>query len=301
MNLAHLRYFVTLAHTEHYTKTAEQLNITQPTLTYAINSIEEELGVKLFEKSGRRAVLTRYGKQFLGEVESILDSLDQSFEHMKEIGEGKEILRISFLSVLGIRYIPELIASYKETESGKLASFSYHNGLSEDLVNAVESGKSDIAFCSYVPDHPSLRFVPVASQELVAIVPEDHPLAGKDEIDLAELMPYPQICFNKKSGLRRIIDDLFRQTGLEPVIAMEAEEDRVIAGFAAAGFGVAVVPEMYVLDQLPVKRLKIIKPEWQRNFCMVYPENGTKSAALKHLIRYVNSRIDENGLVKIYI
>lgn len=301
MNLTHLKYFVALAHLEHYTRAAEQLNITQPSLSYAIGSIEDELGIKLFEKSGRRAVLTRYGRQFLNEVEPVLDSLDQSFLHMQEIGQGKENIRISFLSVLGIRYIPELIASYRKTETGSLADFSYHNGLSEDLLFSVENGKSDIAFCSYAPGHPSLEFVPIASQELVAIVPENHPLASKEEIDLAELIPYPQICFNMKSGLRRIIDDLYRQIGMQPQIAMEAEEDRVIAGFTAAGFGVAVVPEMYVLDQLPVKRLRIVTPEWQRPFYMVYPKNTDKTAGVQALIRYVNQQTEENGLHRIYL
>ena len=65
MNLYHLRYFVTLAHLEHYTKAADVLAITQPSLSHAISSLEEELGVKLFEKNGRNVSLTKYGKSFL--------------------------------------------------------------------------------------------------------------------------------------------------------------------------------------------------------------------------------------------
>ena len=66
MNLYHLRYFVTLAHLEHYTKAAEILSITQPSLSHAISSLEKELGVKLFEKDGRNVVLTKCGQAFLG-------------------------------------------------------------------------------------------------------------------------------------------------------------------------------------------------------------------------------------------
>ena len=65
MNLYHLRYFSTLAHIEHYTKAADILAITQPSLSYAISTLEEELGVKLFEKNGRNVTLTKYGKVFL--------------------------------------------------------------------------------------------------------------------------------------------------------------------------------------------------------------------------------------------
>ena len=76
MNLYHLRYFVTLAHLEHYTKAAAQLNTTQPNLSYAISSLEAELGVSLFEKDGRNIVLTKCGKDFLSEVEHSLSILD---------------------------------------------------------------------------------------------------------------------------------------------------------------------------------------------------------------------------------
>ena len=68
MNLYHLRYFVTLAHLEHYTKAAENLSITQPSLSHAISLLENELGVALFEKEGRNIVLTKYGKIFLKDV-----------------------------------------------------------------------------------------------------------------------------------------------------------------------------------------------------------------------------------------
>ena len=73
MNLYHLRYFVTLAHLEHYTKAAENLSITQPSLSHAISLLENELGVALFEKEGRNIVLTKYGKIFLKDVEKSLE------------------------------------------------------------------------------------------------------------------------------------------------------------------------------------------------------------------------------------
>jgi len=86
LNLYHLRYFVTLAHLEHYTKASEKLAITQPTLSNAITMLENELGVKLFEKEGRNVVLTKYGKIFLDDVENVLNNLDLSVKNLKSIG-----------------------------------------------------------------------------------------------------------------------------------------------------------------------------------------------------------------------
>lgn len=89
MNLYHLRYFVTLAKLEHYTKAAELLAITQPSLSHAISSLEKELGVKLFEKEGRNIVLTKCGQAFLEDVTKSLDILDSSINKLQMTGTGE--------------------------------------------------------------------------------------------------------------------------------------------------------------------------------------------------------------------
>lgn len=302
MNLHHLQYFIILAHMEHFTQAASMLNITQPSLTYAMNTLEAELGVELFEKSGRNIVLTRHGRQFLEEIEPAISQLKQTVDTMRLIAQGKEQLHMGFLPVLGVQYIPHLIADFQKTEEGNGITFQYHSGLTTDLLQLLKEKECDLVFCSFEAEHPELEFVPVVSQDLVVIVPENHPLAQKDEIDLCETAPYPQVFFHKRAGLRAIVDQLFQKIDVVPQIAMEAEEDKVIAGFVAAGFGIAVVPEMSVLDHLPVKRLRLVSPEWQRNFYMVYPKHTTKTQALQTFIGYVQEQTQVKQLInKIYL
>lgn len=100
MNLYHLRYFVTLAHLEHYTKAAEILAITQPSLSHAISSLEKELGVKLFEKDGRNVVLTKCGQAFLTDVEQSLEMLDSSVNRLQMTGLGEGRVDIGMLRTL---------------------------------------------------------------------------------------------------------------------------------------------------------------------------------------------------------
>lgn len=292
MNLHHLHYFITLAHMEHFIQAASALNITQPALTYAINNLEEELGVALFEKKGRNVTLTRHGRQLLEEIEPAVEQLDHSFERMKLIGQGMEQLHIGFLPVLGVQYIPYLVSGFGKTEAGERVTFRYHSGLTLDLMQMLKGKTCDLVFSSYEAEHPELVFVPVVSQDLVVIVPKDHPLAGKDEIDLRETEPYPQIFFHRRAGLHAIVSQLFQKIHVTPRVVMEAEEDQVIAGFVAAGFGIAVVPEMSVLDHLPVKRLRIIRPDWQRNFYLVYPRDGVRTPALQAFLVYVQNQAE---------
>lgn len=94
MNLYHLRYFVQLAHTRHYTRAAEQLCITQPSLSHAISQLENELGLPLFEKTGRNTELTRFGEQFLECAERTLSTLDEGVEELKRVSRGEGLIRL---------------------------------------------------------------------------------------------------------------------------------------------------------------------------------------------------------------
>lgn len=273
MNLYHLRYFMTLAHLEHYTKAAEKLMITQPSLSSAISSLEKELSVLLFEKEGRNVVLTKCGKMFLAAVEESLEILDSNIKTLKSIGNGEGIVDLAFLRTLGSDFIPDITSSFLQANSKKEIKFHFHTGVTADIIQGLKDRKYDIAFCSMVKEEHSIEFIPVAKQELVLIVPTDHPLANKDSIDLAETILYPQIIFTKKSGLRPIIDDLFMQIGQKPKIAYEVEEDQVIAGLVSRNFGIAVCPNMPTLNSMNLKILQIKSPNWERIFYLAVIKN----------------------------
>ena len=268
MNLYHLRYFVTLAHLEHYTKASKELMITQPSLSHAISSLEEELGVPLFEKDGRNIVLTKSGRMFMEEVEKSLKILDEGIKNMKMTSTGEGRIDVAFLRTLGTDYIPRVIHDFMELQGEKEIEFHFHTGLSADLIQGLKDKKYDIAFCSKLDSEPQIEFIPMAKQDLVMIVPLDHPLAARDSVDLIDTIPYPQIVFSKKSGLRPVIEGLFRQIGARPDVAHEIEEDEVVAGLVANGFGIAVCPNMPILNSMKLKALHITSPKWERNFYM---------------------------------
>lgn len=266
MNLYYLRYFVTLAHLEHYTKAAEKLMITQPSLSHAISMLEKELGVSLFEKKGRNVVLTKYGKMFLTDVEKSLEILDSSAENLKMISAGEGRIDLAFLRTLGTNFIPEITQNFLNTHQEKAIHFYFHTGVTIDIIHGLKERKYDIAVCSKLEKEPDIEFIPIAKQKLVVIVPNGHPLADKASIDLIETIPYPQIFFTHKSGLRPIIDNLFKKISKEPQIAYEVEEDEVAAGLVSKNFGIAVTPNMPILNSMNVKVLDIKSPSWERIF-----------------------------------
>lgn len=270
MNLNHLRYFVTLAKLEHYTKAADILNITQPSLSHAIALLEDELGVALFEKNGRNITLTKYGKAFLSDVTSVLAQLDASVNGLQLAGRGEGQIDIAFLRTLGTDFIPSVIRSFLDNNPRKQINFTLQcdKVLTGDILNGLKEKKYDIGFCSKFEDEPLIDFVPVARQDLVVIVPPDHPLASKDKICLEETLPYPQIIFKKRSGLRQIIDGLFESINASPKVSYEIDEDQVAVAFVAQGFGIAVAPNIPFIETVNVKVLQLVSPSWQRYFYM---------------------------------
>lgn len=148
MNLYHLRYFATLAHLEHYTKAAEILSITQPSLSHAIASLEKELGVKLFEKEGRNVVLTKCGQAFLIDVEQALDMIDSSVNKLQMTGRGEGRIDIVELRTLSSTVVPGFVKGFLDSTPDKKIDFYFHSstGLTSDMIQGLKDRKYDMHF-----------------------------------------------------------------------------------------------------------------------------------------------------------
>ena len=294
MNLYHLRYFATLAHLEHYTKAAEILSITQPSLSHAISSLEKELGVKLFEKDGRNVVLTKCGQAFLVDVEQALNMLDSSVNKLQMTGLGEGRIDIAELRVLSSTLVPNFVKGFLDSSSNKKIDFHFHSstGLTSDMIQGLKERKYDIAFCSKMDNEPLIEFTPVAKQALVLIVPKGHPLEGRTSIDLKDSLAYPHIVFSKRSGLRQVIDKLFEKCGGYPEIAYSTEEDQGVAGLVGAGFGIAVVPKMPILSYMPVSIIEIATPSWERLFYMATLKNVYQAPVVMNFKKYVTEHAE---------
>ncbi len=287
MNLYHLRYFVQLAETKHYTRAAEQLCITQPSLSHAMAQLENELGVPLFEKTGRNTELTRFGEYFLGCASKALATLDEGVGEIKRVSRGEGLIRLGLLRTLGVDYVPELVSRYLKENPGKKLRFTFETGMTNALLEGLMERRYDLVFASKPPSELGLTSVAVERQDLVLIVPRGHELAKRHSVDLGETLPYPQVYFSKGSGLRPVVDELFSRAGGEPKIAYEVDEDQVIAGLVARGFGIAVVPFMDMLMRLDVKIIQIASPVWERNFYMISDDRVWQTPAVRNFRQYV--------------
>ena len=204
------------------------------------------------------------------------------------------VIDLAFIYTLGARFIPKIIQDFSKNDAYKNISFSFSQGVTKNIIQGLKEEKYDLAFCSYMENEPDIDFIPIAEQELVVIVPHDHPLSDKDSVHLKDTAPYPFVFFNRESGIRPTINNLFAQVNIKPKIVCEVEEDSAIAGLVSVNYGIAVMPRIAALEQYNVKILTIEEPSYQRSIYLASRKNHYLAPAVCNFRDFVISFAKEN-------
>lgn len=296
MNLNHLYYFRVLAKTQHYTQAANILNITQPSLSHAIAQLEKDLGCYLFEKQGRNVRLTRYGQIFYEYVDNGLKQIEMGQKTISAITSPNQgWIRLAFIYTLGYNFVPHTIKNFHAIRKNNQIKFTLKQGNTTELLNGLEDEKYDIALCSYQENRNNIQFVPITTEELVVVVSKNHPLSLRKEIDLKELQNEYFIYYSKESGIRPIIDQLFKENDIQPNILFEVEEDSAVLGLVDINYGVAVVPNIPMIDHFNLKKLKISNPHENRYIYLAMMKNRYLPPAVHAFSNFIvsNAKIDD--------
>lgn len=231
MNIEYLKYFAELAKLQHYGKAAKALNISQPGLSHAIKTLEDEYGVPLFQKEGRNVSLSRYGKELMQDVEEILDAYLRMEERAAGLRTEEKTVRIGTVYPLAAGTIPHMLREF-----GATFPFIIYNRLTPEIEEGLLDGKYDIGFCSELLKSEELEYYPLRESYIAAAVPEGHPLEGKENITLKEAAKYPQVMFSRTSGFRSLQEQIFAEQGIQVKPVCEAEEIEVITGLVEKWF-----------------------------------------------------------------
>lgn len=290
MTLNQLQYFQTIARTENYHLAAEELYISQPSLSRAIAALEKELGILLFEKSGRGIALTKSGSLFLEYVDRILDDCHIAVYKMKQLASAGGRIDIGYVFPLANSYMPHMARSFLSIEENKNVTFSFHQDQTSSILNGIKKGQLDVGFCSFVDYEPDLEFFPILSQEIVMIVPADHPLAQYDETSIMELCSYPVIGYNRFSGLGNYTQNLYRRLKIHPDIVCECPDENAIMALVSEHFGVAIVAKADCLDPSKVHILKLSDVSLSHQVFMVWLKNHYQIPAITRFIDFMKKQ-----------
>ncbi|UQZ36077.1 LysR family transcriptional regulator [Paenibacillus sp. PK3_47] len=276
MELRQLQYFLKVAQKEHVTRAAEELHVAQSAVSRQIHQLEQELGVDLFMQKGRNLQLTPVGQLFCKRVESVLKELERSVAEVHEfldpeLGE----IRIGFPHSLGTHLIPTIVAEFRRHYPH--VKFRFKQGSYPSLIKDVLSGEIDLAFISPFPENVGqIAGDIVMTEELFAVLPQNHPLAGEDVIRLEQLKDEKFVLFSQGYSLRPIVWQACLQAGFKPQIAFEGGETDTIRGLVAAGMGVSLLPEtaLYQTNPMQPAQVRVVEPAVTRTVGIIHRSDG---------------------------
>ena len=267
MNYNYLRYFSVLAELEHYTLAAARLEISQPSLSSAIRSLEDELGVKLFEKTGRNIRLTEQGRYFQKKVDSAMAELSEATEALISSRDNAPIvIRIGFVSgSLQGAVAQELTKSVK---SNNRFRFHITEGSAKDLIDLLHQEKLDMAIVDVTSRDRSLHFRKLRQRDFYVAVPRGHPLAGQQELRAADLSPYPQI------GFSHSMDHAFEDWASRPEVPQHiVGQVNTVTGaldLVSARLGVTIVPGECIETREDISYIPLQNRHQALYLCIVY-------------------------------
>lgn len=284
MNYNQLVYFSTLAHIEHYTKAAEILGISQPSLSHAISNLEDELGIFLFEKQGRNVKLTRYGKIYLSFVDSALDELEKGSKQMHKFSDIESgTIRIGCVSSAS-PYVSRVISKYMENHSA--INFVFEQGTTQKLLEGLSNEVYDMVFCHKLNDYDAVEFIPIVERDIVLKVYKGHPLEVYDEVSLEQLSEHPLITYDRNAGARPYIDKLFIKHGVKPYIRCQAGEDLAVASLVAQKAGAAIVVNHALFKPYNFKTIRIKDADIKVTMCLAVMKNSFLAGAAQDFKKF---------------
>lgn len=259
MNLSQLYYFRKLAELQHYTRAAKELFISQPTLSHAISSLEDDLGVKLFEKAGRNVRLTDAGQQFKEYVDSALGTLDEGIAALKK-RQGRLSGTVCFGAVATVHadFLPAAVLAYRR-KRGSLIDLRITQAQTKDLMEGVRNGDLEFALASEGHHEEGFTFTPLFSQQLVVAVTQGHPLANRKSVTMADLRGLDIYTYREGTTIGNAIDHFLSDLGYGPhdLHLNRDSDDEVMLGSIAANEPVAALA-LRTSGLAPYRNLKTI-------------------------------------------
>ncbi|PLS09566.1 LysR family transcriptional regulator [Neobacillus cucumis] len=289
MELRQLRYFIEVAERQHVTEAAENLNVAQSAVSYQITKLEEELGVKLLERVGRNIKVTQIGNVFLQYVINALKTIEEAKEKVNEYLDPQAgTIKIGYPTSLARYWLPNVISAYKKEVPH--VNFHLRQGSYAYLIDAVKNGEIDLAFLGPVPmKDPDLEAKILFMENIVALLPNHHPLADRKSLPLSDLRTDPFVLFPNGYVLRKIAVEACHEAGFEPNIASEGEDMDALKGLVSASIGVSLLPESTFYDSIPRFTVKVSleSPKARRTVGVIIPKNRDLAPSEKNFYQYL--------------
>lgn len=289
--MRHLRYFVAVAENLSFTKAAAHLHLAQPSLTRQIHNLEEEIGVRLLNRSRNQVALTEEGRSFLLDTRRVLALASESVLAVQRLSRGETgQLNIGYLSHVNFELLPRTLASFRQAFPH--TALNLFDMPPAEQFRALEARKIDLGFVGLRPPAAaSLQWECIARHKIVVALPIKHPLLKKSRVRLAELKTMFFVGMSEKThpGFRDWLCETCQQAaGFAPRILQDAELEPALMSFVAEGLGVTLAREQ--IKNLPHHGVAFrpLASPIKADYCIAWHRDND-SKALREYIQIVKT------------
>jgi DNA-binding transcriptional LysR family regulator len=280
VTLAQMRAFIAVSRYGSFTLAAEALHRTQPAVTMQIKQLEQELALKLFDRTTRRLRLTASGLELVAPLSAMLQQLDSvvgTAQDLRDLRTG--VVRIGCLPSAAATFLPPQIARFRSRYPR--ISFALQDALGSRVIAMIKSGEVEFGITDIKPDDSDLEGTPLLVEQMCALYMKGHPLDDADTVDVEELAGHDLILMAPGSNARRIVDLAFANDGRVAVPACEANYMSSAVGMAQAGLGVALLPLSGFNPRIDaqLRTRPVEAPEFSRTIALVRLKRKTLSPA----------------------
>lgn len=288
-----LQVFHTVARLLSFTKAAESLHMTQPAVTFQVRQLEEQFNTRLFDRTHNRISLTEAGKRVYGFSDRIFELYSEMDNAVREMtGDVSGMLMIGASTTIAEYMLPALLGDFKKKYPDVNVQLKVSN--SEGIVHMVENNVIDLGVVEAPVMNKNLVVEVCRMDQLVAVLPTQHPLADRESISIVELLEYPYICREEGSGTREVIADYMTELGVNAShmnLTMELGSPESIKGAVEAGMGVSIVSLATVQKELRLGTLVslTLEPTLERPFSFVHQKQKFRHRAMDELLDFARN------------
>ena len=245
--LHQLKVFEATARHGSFTRAAEELYLTQPTVSIQVKQLTKSVGLPLFEQIGKRLYLTEAGQKLLSTCQEIFNGLEQfemSVADLKGMKQGQ--LKLAVITTAKY-FVPRLLGPFCQRFPGIDISLKVTNH--EGLRASMLANEDDLYIISQAPDQPDLNIHPFLENPLIVLAPTNHPLAGKKDIPIEMLNNEKFIMREPGSGTRKAVEALFTEKEIEVRVSLELGSNEAIKQAIAGGLGISVLSQHTIISE----------------------------------------------------
>jgi LysR family cyn operon transcriptional activator len=295
MELRHLRYFMALSEELNFTRAASKVHVTQSTLSHQIKQLEGEIGQLLFEREGRRVVMTSAGESLLLRLGDVLHTIDDSVRAAKGVTAALTgTLHIATTPTFNASLMPGCVATFLERQSAVRVIVT--ELLAKSVEAEIASGRIDIGIGYSPTRRDDLSFEPLYIEEMVLVVSARHPLASRRRLRLAELHDQPLVLNTYQAVTRLMLDERLASVNAQPLVVAEIDAIQPTLDLVARSRIGAIVSEHVVVDVAGLRVIPLEDPTPLRTPGVLWKTETAGSNARRSFVALVRQTIAQRKM-----